>query len=264
MGDAVAHIDSTRRLKQAALLLGFSLGGFFDGILLHQVLQWHHLLSNVQAAALQDLRAQVLADGLFHALMYVIATIALARLWGARRGLAQPGAGRLLQAWALIGFGVWHVVDGVLSHWITGIHRVKVDSSNPLAWDLFWFAAFGVVPLVAGWRMKRSEDGCGGGGTHAATALALAALVAGPVAALPSGDASRVLVLFMPRTSPSAAFNALAEVDARILWVDRSGGMWAVQLKDATQAKQLHGKGALLVSNSFIGVGCFGWSRPPG
>lgn len=25
--------------------LGFALGGFFDGILLHQILQWHHLLS---------------------------------------------------------------------------------------------------------------------------------------------------------------------------------------------------------------------------
>lgn len=29
------------------ILLGLSLGGFFDGILLHQILQWHHLLSLV-------------------------------------------------------------------------------------------------------------------------------------------------------------------------------------------------------------------------
>src|SRR5687768_8252330 len=28
-------------------VLGFALGGFFDGILLHQILQWHHLLSLV-------------------------------------------------------------------------------------------------------------------------------------------------------------------------------------------------------------------------
>ena len=55
----------SRKLRWAGFLLGFSLGGFFDGILLHQVLQWHHLLSNVQAAALQDIRAQMLADGLF-------------------------------------------------------------------------------------------------------------------------------------------------------------------------------------------------------
>ena len=28
------------RLRWAAALIGFALGGFFDGILLHQVLQW--------------------------------------------------------------------------------------------------------------------------------------------------------------------------------------------------------------------------------
>src|SRR5690606_10212012 len=61
------------RLSRAAGLLGFALGGFFDGILLHQVLQWHHLLATVQGALFQDLRVQILADGLFHALMYVIA-----------------------------------------------------------------------------------------------------------------------------------------------------------------------------------------------
>lgn len=29
-----------------AFLLGVGLGGFVDGILLHQVLQWHHLLTD--------------------------------------------------------------------------------------------------------------------------------------------------------------------------------------------------------------------------
>ena len=59
------------------LLLGFALGGFFDGILLHQILQWHHLLSLVPGVA--SLEAQVLWDGLFHLLMYVLA---VAGLWG--------------------------------------------------------------------------------------------------------------------------------------------------------------------------------------
>jgi uncharacterized membrane protein len=27
----------------AGILLGLGLGGFFDGIILHQVLQWHHM-----------------------------------------------------------------------------------------------------------------------------------------------------------------------------------------------------------------------------
>ncbi len=44
----------------AAGVLGFALGGFFDGIMLHQVLQWHHFLSLVPGEALRDIRAQIL------------------------------------------------------------------------------------------------------------------------------------------------------------------------------------------------------------
>ena len=30
----------------AGVLFGLGLGGFFDGIVLHQVLQWHHMLTS--------------------------------------------------------------------------------------------------------------------------------------------------------------------------------------------------------------------------
>ncbi|MBW9091827.1 DUF2243 domain-containing protein [Rhizobium wenxiniae] len=68
------------RRAMAALALGFSLGGFFDGILLHQILQWHHLLSGLEQARL-DIRFLILTDGLFHGLMYVVAIIGLYLLW---------------------------------------------------------------------------------------------------------------------------------------------------------------------------------------
>ena len=31
--------------KLPAFLLGIGLGGFIDGIVLHQILQWHHMLT---------------------------------------------------------------------------------------------------------------------------------------------------------------------------------------------------------------------------
>src|SRR5690606_41087677 len=72
--------SSDLRLEWAGYALGFGLGGFFDGILLHQVLQWHHLLSGVEQAR-QDIRVLILADGLFHVLMYVVAGMGLWLLW---------------------------------------------------------------------------------------------------------------------------------------------------------------------------------------
>ena len=64
---------TARALIAPAALLGFALSGFFDGILLHQILQWHHLLS----ATGGDLAFQVAADGWFHVGMYAIAVAGL-------------------------------------------------------------------------------------------------------------------------------------------------------------------------------------------
>ena len=52
------------------LLLGIGLGGFVDGILLHQILQWHHMLTATDrypSSTIVGLEANTLADGLFHA-----------------------------------------------------------------------------------------------------------------------------------------------------------------------------------------------------
>lgn len=246
----------------AGYALGFAIGGFFDGILLHQVLQWHHLLSGIETSPFGDLRMQILADGLFHLLMYVIGGVGLVLLFRARRELGLPGAGRLLVASSTIGFGAWHIVDGVLSHWVSGIHRIRMDSEVPLLWDLIWFVAFGLVPLAIGWRMRPHGNRAGGGGHIAASLLALAVLGAAPVAALPPRDVTGAVVLFAPGMSQAAIMAAVSAVGGRVVWVDDSGSLWALDFDDARAARKLHRRGALLVSNSLIPAGCLAWSRP--
>ena len=82
-------------------MLGFALGGFFDGIPLHQVLQWYHFLSLVPGEALRDIRAQIRADGVFHVAVYAIAALAPWLLWGAHSGLARADGQRLFgTGWA--------------------------------------------------------------------------------------------------------------------------------------------------------------------
>jgi len=171
MIDAVGHHCSTgfsRRFTAAGVMLGFGLGGFFDGILLHQVLQWHHLLSAVETSAVQDIRVQILADGLFHVLMYVVAAAGLWLLFRTRREFAGPGADRRLVAAALIGCGAWHVLDRVLSHWIMGLHRIRMDVDDPLVWDLVWFFVFGVGIIAAGSVSASSRRAPGSGAARAA------------------------------------------------------------------------------------------------
>ena len=131
------NTPQAKRVAWGGFWLGFALGGFFDGILLHQVLQWHHLLSGVAPTeTASDLRFQILADGLFHVSHYFFAVLGLWILWSGRSALTDSQVGRRLFAWALIGFGTWHVIDAVVAHWILQLHRIRMDVDNPLVWDL--------------------------------------------------------------------------------------------------------------------------------
>jgi len=190
----------TRRLAFGGFWLGFALGGFFDGIILHQILQWHHLLSGVApTSTIGDLRFQVLADGVFHATHYIFAMLGLWLLWSARRGLAGRGRGRRLVAFALIGFGAWHIIDAVLVHWILQLHRIRMDVDNPLLWDLIWLFPFGILATALGyWILQRTppddaspeETSRGGSATLASTILAAAVVTSGSPPSRPPEQAA--------------------------------------------------------------------------
>jgi uncharacterized membrane protein len=241
-------------------IIGFSLSGFFDGILLHQVLQWHHLLSLVPGEALRDIRTQILADGLFHVLMYAIATWGLVLLWRRRDDLRAPGAARRVAGGALLGFGLWNVVDVVGFHWLLGIHRIRVGVPDPMTYDLAWLALFAVPFLIAGWRVLRAAPGGSGGGRAAAAGLAVLAVAGGTVATLPPPGGARTALAVFPAGRPAQAFAAVAAIDGRVIWTDRSGGLMAVRLARADDAGRLYAGGALLVSRSPALAGCLAWT----
>jgi uncharacterized membrane protein len=240
-------------------LLGFAFGGFADGILFHQILQWHHLLSAVEGEPFRDIRVQVLADGLFHAAMYAVAAAGLWLLWRARGRLADAGAGRVVTGSFLVGFGVWHVVDAVVNHWVLGLHHIRM-AEDPLFWDLVVFA-LGVALALAGLLLLRGRGaGTPGPGRRPALAPAiLAGLVLGaaPLAARPPpGAGPATMVLFRPGTSPADALAAIAAADARTVWSNAAGDVWVVELADGGKAPLFRG-GALYVGSSLLPFGCF-------
>jgi uncharacterized membrane protein len=241
------------------VLLGVALGGFFDGILLHQILQWHHLLSLVPGLA--DLRTQVLWDGYFHALMYVVVLVAFWGLWRARGTSGDGWRGPLAGA-LLAGFGLWHILDGIASHWVLGIHRIKIDSPNPLIWDLIWFAAFGLAPLVSGWFMLRGARPHSPPPGSTLTVLLLGVLTIGAAgwSLKPPKNQAFTTVVFAPGISPQRAWAAVAAADARVVWTDPS---MDVVILDAPAERRwsFYRAGALLVSGSGLPAGCASWSR---
>jgi uncharacterized membrane protein len=141
-------------LLRAGLLLGIGLGGFVDGIVLHQILQWHNMLSSVVPPVdLVAMKVNMIWDGLFHALTWCTTVAGLVVLFraGARRDTAWSG--RVLVGAMLGGWGLFNLVEGVIDHQILGLHHVH-PGRDQLAWDL-GFLASGVLLMAVGALLVR-------------------------------------------------------------------------------------------------------------
>lgn len=144
--------DRMRPLWRAALVLGVGLGGFVDGILLHQILQWHHMAS----ARSHDLRFNVLLDGLFHAVTWLLVLAGVWLLFRAWRRWPQARSGRVLAGGMLAGWGAFNLVEGVVDHHLLGLHHVRAGGpGGTWAWDLA-FLALGAALLLGGAALARS------------------------------------------------------------------------------------------------------------
>ncbi|HEX6276630.1 MAG TPA: DUF2243 domain-containing protein [Polyangiaceae bacterium] len=130
------------------MLLGTGLGGFLDGIVFHQVLQWHNMLSSVVAPVdLVSMKYNMLFDGLFHAFTWLMTTAGVFLLW--RAGL-RPNVAWSTRTFAgslALGWGLFNVVEGLVDHHVYGLHHVH-PGAHQTAWDL-GFLAVGAL-LVAG------------------------------------------------------------------------------------------------------------------
>ena len=139
----------------AGTFLGIGLGGFIDGILLHQILQWHHMISHEEAVdTVLGLERNTLADGLFHSFTWVAVLAGLALFATQVDRAARPFSTAPLWGWILFGWGLFNVVEGLVNHHLLGIHHVRDDLSAPLSWDV-GFLVFGVLLMGAGWLVQR-------------------------------------------------------------------------------------------------------------
>lgn len=136
----------------AGILLGLGLGGFFDGIVLHQVLQWHHMLSSwYPPTTIENLRLNTLWDGIFHSATYMFVIAGLFLLWRSSRRRHLLWSRPLLTGSMLIGFGAFNVIEGMVDHHVLGLHHVNetVPRSEWIYWDLA-FLGSGVLMLIVG------------------------------------------------------------------------------------------------------------------
>lgn len=151
-------------LRAPGIWLGLGMGGFVDGILLHQILQWHHMLSSTDTdnvgiphypvTTVPGLEMNTLWDGFFHVFCWVSVLVGLGLLYSRVSDTAgSPWRSGVLWGWILVGWGVFNLVEGIIDHHILAIHHV-LEGENQLWWDL-GFLALGVLLVAAGWMLQR-------------------------------------------------------------------------------------------------------------
>jgi uncharacterized membrane protein len=132
----------------AGFLLGLGLGGFLDGILLHQILHWHNMLSAVDPpTTMAAMRRNMTADGVFHAATWLCTVLGLVVLWRSFRRGAAPASGFALLGDMLFGWGVFNLVEGSIDHELLGVHHVR-EGAQYLNYDIA-FLLLGGLGLIA-------------------------------------------------------------------------------------------------------------------
>jgi uncharacterized membrane protein len=149
--------DDLRRgpLVAAGLALGVGFGGFFDGILLHQILQWHNMLSSVVPPLdLVTMKYNMVWDGLFHAFTWTACLVGVVLLFRAAGAPRAAWSGRLLAGAMIAGWGLFDLVEGAIDHQLLGVHHVH-PGTDQLAWDLGFLIVGGVGFLALGYAIAR-------------------------------------------------------------------------------------------------------------
>ena len=140
----------------AGVVLGVGLGGFIDGITLHQIAQWHNMGSAILPPhTMEAMSRNMLWDGLFHLATLVITVIGVFMLWSAARHGTAPATARGLVGEMLFGWGVFNLVEGVIDHHVLNLHHVRDLPAHVPIYDWVFLAVGGVGLILLGWLMMR-------------------------------------------------------------------------------------------------------------
>jgi uncharacterized membrane protein len=149
--------SSGRSSRRAGIILGLGLGGFVDGILLHQIVHWHNMGSAVLPPnTMEAISANMRWDGFFHAGTWLLTVIGVYLLLSdARKGVPLPTA-RAFTGLLILGWGLFNLVEGIIDHQILGLHHVRDLPVHVPVYDWLFLLIGGLGFILLGWALYRS------------------------------------------------------------------------------------------------------------
>jgi uncharacterized membrane protein len=145
-------------LTTASTVLGIGFGGFVDGIVLHQILQVHEMLSNkIAATNYIGKSVNMFWDGIFHLFCLIVAVAGVILLWRLMLRNDVDRSGKLFIAGLLFGWGIFNLVEGIIDHQLLGLHNV-IEYANNHAPGNYAFLGISVIMIIIGWILVGNEN----------------------------------------------------------------------------------------------------------
>jgi len=148
--------DRQHSFVSAGTLLGIGLGGFVDGILFHQILQTHNMLTGrIAKDTIPHVEINMFWDGMFHAFTWLVTVLGVWLLFRAAQTRDVLLTTKSFVGSLALGWGLFNVVEGVIDHHILHLHHV-VESFGVSIFD-YGFLAFGALLIALGWFSIRTD-----------------------------------------------------------------------------------------------------------
>ena len=148
------------RWLSAGVVLGIGLGGFVDGITLHQIAQWHNMGSAILPPhSMAAMSRNMTWDGMFHLATWAITVTGVFMMWSAAHHRTLPRSAAVFIGEMLFGWGMFNLVEGVIDHHVLELHHVRDMPMHEPLYDWIFLAIAGVGLTALGWMMMRRGPG---------------------------------------------------------------------------------------------------------
>lgn len=145
-------------LTTASMILGIGLGGFIDGIWLHQILQWHEMLSNkIAVDTVIGKSVNMFWDGVFHFFCLMVVLTGVILLWKLLFRADVNRSKKLFSGGLFLGWGLFNIVEGIIDHHILKLHYVKQISQYPDLWNILFLGISALMLVIGGILVYKRE-----------------------------------------------------------------------------------------------------------
>jgi uncharacterized membrane protein len=139
-------------LLGAGSLIGLGMGGFLDGIIFHQILQLHSMISGkVYPDTLIKLEFNMFWGGVFHLFTWFTIAVGLGLLWKSFLNPYSPRSTPAFSGSLIMGWGLFNTVEGTINHILLGVHHLMEQA--PIEEKLFWdmlYIGIGIIMIGIG------------------------------------------------------------------------------------------------------------------